>query len=464
MSAEPRKKNIFLIGLDSFNREKLEGLPDAGSYRFHGLLRPEDIDGSREYRIADLIERAVAELEAFDGPIDAVVGFSDFPATSMVPILCRRLGLEGPSLEAVLRCEHKYWSRLVLSREMPEHIPDFVAFDPFDAQALEGITAELAFPFWVKPIKSAGSWLGFRIDGPEHFRHAQSVLQAEIGHMAGPFDVICDHADLPEAVAALPPHACLAEAIISGWQCTVEGGSAAGRIDSHGIVDSIRYPGSSSFFRYQYPSALPEPVQERMIELSRRAIAATGLDRSAFNIEFFWEENSDRIWLLEINPRISQSHSEIFEKVDGASNHAVTLAAALGQAPDFPRRQGDFALGAKIFLRTLSDGVVEAVPDPARLAELARRYPGTIFHPQVEVGMKRSEALIEQDSYSYHLCSLYMGADSEADLLDKYGRLREELGFRILRETLGAPHLPATAVTRAGSQAGRPDTPEAAAE
>ena len=106
---------------------------------------------------------------------------------------------------------------------------------------------------------------------------------------------------------------------------TVEGYRTAGRSHVYGIVDSLHYPGTSSFLRYQYPSQLPEEVRRRLATLSERVIDQIGLDQMTFNIEYFRDPETDRVRLLEVNPRHSQSHALLFERVDGVSNHELLV-------------------------------------------------------------------------------------------------------------------------------------------
>ena len=51
----------------------------------------------------------------------------------------------------------------------------------------------------------------------------------------------------------------MAEQVIGGRQCTVEGYVHDGEVVPYGTVDSIRYPQVLSFFYYLYPSTLPAP-------------------------------------------------------------------------------------------------------------------------------------------------------------------------------------------------------------
>ncbi|MDT8895597.1 ATP-grasp domain-containing protein [Halomonas sp. I1] len=423
-------RNVFVVGLNDVNRERLEHLRGADGCRFHGVIAPAAVYDTEVFDIAAMLEEATEQLEAFDGNVDAIVGYMDFPVSTMLPILCERFGTRSPSLASLLKCEHKYWSRKVQKEVIPDYIPGFTAFDPFDDDALTHIgEAGLYFPFFIKPIKSSGSRLGFRIDTPEDFYHAIEKLREDIGLIADPFNTVLEHARLPDEIAAVDGHFCMAEEIIGGWQCTVEGYVFEGEVVSYGIVDSLRYPQVLSFFHYRYPSGLPDAVQDKMRELTDTVMRHIGFDNSAFNIEYFWDEVQDRIWLLEINTRISQSHCDLFEKVDGVSNQQVTIDLALGRRPDMPHRRGDYAVGAKFFYRVFFvDAVATRVPSDAEVAALEADFPGTVIALQVDAGQRLS-TMPEQDSYSYALAYIWMGADNAEQLLEAYDRLAARLVF-----------------------------------
>jgi len=423
-------KNVFVIGLNDFNLRQLKTIRGAEDLEFHGVIEPAAVLDTEYFPMEELLAEARAKLRAFDGPIDAIVGYMDFPVSTMLPILCEEFGAASTSLESLLKCEHKYWSRCVQREVIPAHIPAFTAFDPFDDDALSKIgAAGLGFPFFVKPIKAAGSRLGFKIDSLQDFEHAISRLREEIGLLSAPFNVILGHADLPEEIAAIDGRFCMAEAIIGGWQCTVEGYVHQGEVVPYGIVDSIRYPKVISFFRYQYPSRLPARIQRKMNELTRKVVGHVGYDGAAFNIEFFWDEALDRVWLLEINTRIAQSHCDLFRKVDGVSHHQVAIDVALGRRPQMPSRAGEHRLAAKFFHRVFfPDATVTRAPTRREIDEVEARYPGTIVKPQVEEGVRLSD-LPEQDSYSYAVAYVYMGAQNQSSLLRKYERVLKRLRF-----------------------------------
>ena len=422
--------NVFIVGQDHLSQRLLPHLRHAEEYAFHPLLTLEKVVHAEEYPFDRLVEEALAELHRFEGPVDAIVGYWDFPTSGLLPVLRQARGLPGPSLAAVLKCEHKYWSRLEQARSVPECVPAFQALDPFDPRAVESVRID--YPFWLKPIKAHSSHLGFRIENADQLREVLPVIRAGIGRFGRPFDEVCDHAALPDEVAAVTGHHCIAEAIISaGRQFTLEGYVLDGAVQLVGIIDSLRDAEHSSvLLRYEYPSSLPETLQRRMLDLTRRFIARIGFDDGPFNIEFFHDPQADRLWLLEVNARISRSHAALFQLVDGAPHLQVMVDVALGMPPRMPHREGRYAVAAKQMLRVFDNGRVDRVPSEEEVHRVEAAFPGTLVQLNVAQGMRLSE-LRHQDSFSWELGVLFVGADDRETLEARIAQCRRMLPFTI---------------------------------
>lgn len=421
----PEPADVFVLGLDDHNREILEQLPDAGErYRFHPLLTIEKLQYGDEIPVAELLDEAKRELDAFDGTVAAVIGFWDFPVSTMIPILCEHAGTHCASLEAVIKCEHKYWSRLEQAEVIDEY-PAFGLVDPDnDTEPPDGV----GFPMWVKPVKSFSSDLAFGVDDLDGFRDALSRIRDGIGFIGEPFEVVLGKLDLPPRIAELGGRACLAEETAQGRQVTLEGHVHGQEINVFGVVDTLNREDVPSQDRFRYPSTLPEPVAERMADAARRIIERVGLDDTTFNIEFFWDADTDRIRVLEVNPRHSQSHAELFADVDGAPNHLAMVELALGHDPSMPSRQGRYATASKWFLRRLSDGVVRRAPTADEVAEVERDVSGATIDVIVTEGDRLSE-LPDQDSYSYKIANIYVGGDDDSEVRKRFERCAELLHF-----------------------------------
>jgi biotin carboxylase len=421
------KKNVFFIGLDDFNRETLSHLPQADECNFLAALEVEEIRGAGEYDIPALVDKAAERMEAQGA--QGVASFYDFPGTLIAAILAQRLGLPGPDLEPVFKCEHKYWSRLEQQKVISDNIPNFRAFDPKDDDAFAKV--DMIPPFWIKPVKSFRSYLAFNIQDERSFREAIELAREDGGRITGPFIEAMRDFGMPEEIAD-EDNSFIAESTISGAQCTVEGYVYQGHVTVYGVVDSIREPDGSSFSRYEYPSMLPLEVQHRLIDVARAAITQMGYDNAPFNIEFFYDPTGDHVWLLEINTRASQSHADLFYKVHGVSHMSAVVDLALGRKPKPFPRHGEFNMAAHFFIRSFEPGLVVQAPTQATIDRLKRRQPGT----RVRLGVKRGvnlEDLQNQDSYSFELAEVYIGARDQMDLLDKFDEAQTAIHFEIER-------------------------------
>lgn len=424
------KKKIFIVGLDDFNLKKLRRLPHAEYCDFHAALDITDIRGVEYFDMRLLIEKATERIRNVTDHPDAIVAYYDFPATDLVPILADRFGSRGPTLESVLKCEHKYWSRLEQQKVVPDHIPQFFAFDPLGEEGWRGVP--LQPPFWIKPVKSFRSFLAFQINGEGDFERAVPEIRSKGDYMNEPFSYLFEAFPLPAEIGGMA-ETFIAESMLSGSMCTVEGYVFEGEVVIYGVIDSVREMDRSSFTRYEYPSSLPQEVQFRMADVARRVITAIGLDNTPFNIEFFWDQTHNHVGLLEINPRISQAHTDLFEKVHGISHHAIMLDVALGNKPRPLENRGVFRLAANCMLRTFEDGRVLRVPTEDEINTVVEAVPGTVVKVQVKPGTVLS-SLHGQDSYSYELANIYLGGRDQAEILEKYRYCTDRLVFEFERD------------------------------
>jgi hypothetical protein len=422
-------KHVFVFGLDDFNRRQLETLKPGGTYRFHELFKHQEVKAQGEFPVRILFEEGTRRLREFPGRIDAIVGYWDFPVCTMLPLLRRPHGLPSASFEATLKCEHKFWSRLEQQRIVPDYVPRFCAVDPFAVS--QGAQIPLDFPFWIKPVKAASSHLAFEVRNGNELAHAIQEIRRKIFRFGNPFNYLLQFADLPPEVAAVEGNHCIAEASISrGRQCTLEGYVHDGDVQTYGAIDSIREgKHRSSFARYQYPSRLPARVLGRMTDVTRRFMNHIGYDNSPFNIEYYWDAATDRIWLLEVNTRISKSHCPLFKHVDGAYHHQVMVDVALGRRPDFPYREGKYRYAGKFMWRIYQDAVVTRVPTPDELDDICRRIEGADIQLHVREGMRLSQ-LLDQDSYSFEVAVIFLGANSQTKLLQKYRDCQQAMHLR----------------------------------
>lgn len=372
------------------------------------------------FDIRDSIARAIAAGRA--ARVDGVIGTHDYPASLEAAAVAAGLGLPGPPVDRALVCHHKYLCREVQQRVAPEATPAFGLIDPFDFSPW---SLPLAFPFFVKPVKGTLSVRAGRADDYAALIGILnlSFLERSVGRLVmRPFNqMLADYTDFGTSGNAF-----IAEGVLDGTcQVTVEGFVDEGRVEIMGIVDSVMYPGTISFERFEYPTRLPCGVQARMRALAVRTVEATGFWHGCFNVEMMYDADADTIGIIEMNPRLCSQFSDLYEKVDGTSGYDVQLALATGRRPTFRAGHGPCRVAASFVLRVFEDRLVVRLPDRRGLDEIQRRFPGVVVKLLCREGQWLSQQPQDMTSYRYAIVNL--GGDSFEELDVAYDELRRHL-------------------------------------
>ena len=376
-------KRVLIVSPNSWERQQLADAPFVhGQYEllYHGE-NAEESPGT-----FDALGFVAATAETFrDQRLDGVASSSDYPGCLVAAAVARDLGLPGPDPGKLLLCSHKYYSRVAQREAVPEATPGFALVDPNDP-TVDG----LAFPLFVKPVKSWFSVFARKVDSPAELRAfvGQPQVRAFLDEFTRPFNqLLRQYTDLERDARYM-----LAEELASGDQVTVEGFVHRGRVEIMGVVDSIMHPGTISFARFDYPSRLPAEVQARMEEIARRAVAHVGLDESLFNIEMFHDPASGKITIIEINRAWSASSPTCTRRSTAPtrssccsrSRPARSRRCAAAPAPD--RQAASFPL------RVFEDRLIARVPRPEDLAAVDARFPGTRLTLYCHEGQRLSDA------------------------------------------------------------------------
>jgi hypothetical protein len=421
-----RPFHVLTLAMSEAEQAALATIRDPGRFVLEPLGDPLEVGDPGWCRPRRLLPSLAAAARALPALPDGIIAFDDYPASPLGVALSERLGLAGPRLEASLLCHHKYWSRLRQCELVPEVVP---AFAPIDL-ARPPAAPPLPFPFWLKPVKSSLSHLGFRIDTPAQYAAALTRARAELPGYVAAFDELLALAPglPPSGYPALGGEAMIAEALVGGRQCTLEAFIQGGRMQLLGIADSIFFPGHPSFSRFVYPSALPVAVQARMAEIAGRVMCGIGFEGGLFSIEFFFDEASDRIWLIEINPRYCPQFANFYAMIDGTSSHQVMIELACGLTPQIRTGAGPCRIAASFVWRRFSDATVAGAPEAADLARLQEQVPGARVEFLAREGERLSE--LPQDAYSFRYAVVNIGAPDAATLEARYRRASDLLPFR----------------------------------
>lgn len=349
-----------------------------------------------------------------------VLGTHDGPESLVSAILSKELGLHNMEPLKALVCEHKYYSRVAQQKIEPTTVPNFQLIPSKNITKNE---IHLSYPFFVKPVKSAFSMLAKTINNFELLEAFLPKVEKRLKITLPAFDVLFKKYTNLEFDA----HYLIGEELMSGDQVTVEGFSYYRKVTIMGITDSIMYPGTMSFERFEYPSNLPKNVQQRMHDIAESLIFGLELDFTLVNIEMFYNHKTDAIHIIEINPRMSYQFADMFEKVDGSNSYMIQLELAQGLKPTYIKGNGEFRVSASFVLRLFEDKLVTRVPSKEEINEIERIFPDAFIVIKVTEGIRLSD--LSQDEKSYRYAIINLGGKDWNDLYYRFELIKNQLKF-----------------------------------
>ena len=334
----------------------------------------------------------------------------------------------GTPVDAVLACQHKLYAREVLERVAPEaNIP----FRRLEAAYNTDIPEGLDYPSFVKPVKAAFSVLARTVDSHQTlFRHTRFSRQElwVIRHLVEPFEKIV-RKRLPGAGTT---HSLILEENLRGRQYCLDGYCFEGSIRRLGIVDAIMYPGTDAFMRWDYPSRLPEELQDKAEAIAARFFKEIGFTHGFFNMEFVLEEKSGELKVIEFNPRMAAQFSDLYVRVDGKNLHEMTLALSHGIDPaTLPTKAPTAACASSFVYRSFDPTAVVPMPTAAEQHAFRAAFPDGLLlqFPKLFSQIQRDFKWLG----SYRFGVVHLGGDNPEDLEGRCEQASSLLGW-------AAPH------------------------
>lgn len=341
-------------------------------------------------------------------------------------LVAERAGLPGTSPQSILAAQHKLHARRVLQQVAPEAN---LRFAPLQAEYGEPIPEGLDYPSYVKPVKAAFSVLARRVESrnelQRHTRFGRRELWV-IRHLVEPFERVC-RARLPEAGSS---HRMLLEEPVLPQvaQYNLDGWVFDGQVHALGVVDAVMLPGTQSFMRWEVPSRLGADVQARALDVARRFLQAIGFRHGFFNMEFFHDAASDRLSVIEFNPRMASQFGDLHRRVIGTDAHSMALAMALGRDPrEVPREAPTAGAAASLVYRTLEGETPPAPPSPWQRHQFSRGFPDGLVFSFPKHGHALARDYKWTGSHRYGI--VHLGGRDRADLRERAEQASALLGW-----------------------------------
>ncbi len=332
-------------------------------------------------------------------------------------LLAEKMGWPGTPPAAVVACQHKLYARQVLQQVCPEANLSFVRLP---AAYGEPTPEGLAFPAFVKPIKAAFSVLTKLVRSREELHQFTRFGAYElfiIKLLVEPFERVAKRL-LPQGGTS---HNMVLEAPVHAPQYCLDGVVHNGSIKPLGVVDAVMFPGTQAFMRFDYPSKLGADVQARALDVATKFLNAIGFTHGMFNMEFFYDAATDKLTIIEFNPRMASQFADLYQRVEGIDLYAMLLAMAHGQDPwAVPRTLPTAHMATSSVYRVFDHTAahltqkIPPMPSSTQLAALYARFPDHLLLQYPKSGHSLARDFKWLGSYRYGI--LHMGGADAADL------------------------------------------------
>ena len=372
-AASPRTLVLFNYDWDQVEFSRLaKAYPhDSAGFDLFSFPSNAHLVGFDMTRFVDALARKAARC----GWQAVVSNHEQFGALAAA-LLAERMGWPGTPVNAVLACQHKHYARQVLQKVCPEANCGFALMPAgYGEPVPEKLPDGLSYPAFVKPVKAAFSVLARTVkDRGElhgHTRFGSWELWV-IKRLVEPFERIARQR-MPKLESS---HRMLLEQPLTGDQYNLDGYVLNGQVHLVGMVDAVHYPGTQSFMRFDYPSKLDKAVQERALEVARLFLTEIGFTHGFFNMEFFHNPKTDKLAVIEFNPRLASQFSDLYARVDGINLHRYAMELGHGRDPALLPRDVPVAGAASSFVyRSFVPDAAIHMPNEGQRAALAQAFP-----------------------------------------------------------------------------------------
>jgi len=375
----------------------------------------EDIEG---LGVKDYVEKKISQINSGKLKINGIAATSD-QCNAIVAILAKQTGKIGTSLESILACQNKYISRLKQKEICPKNCPDFCL----------AVSNHLKFPVFVKPVRSSLSFHSFKVTSSKALIKAIESGKAMIPRSNKLYQEIIDlgyfrHKNLNDF------NNLICEEIVTGEQITVDGYIYKNKVVLFGITKSIFLPNKISFTRFDYPYEFEPELNNKIESLSKKLASGLGLNNTLFNIEFVVNLRTNKIFIIEINGRLSLQFAHLIHTVSGYNPLEAMADISVGKEPGFflKNENKKYKICSSCVLRKRFDHRVLQVPQEKELDTLSEKHSDIQITSLIQEGKKLSD--YRQDSKTFRYAIVDIPGNDLCDIKRKLYKVRSELKYR----------------------------------
>lgn len=418
-------KKILVLFMKDWDQLAIQAYQESGRYQFYfegfDLFQFPQNARLLHFRVLNYISHLEQKYRNIG--IDGVVSNHEQYGALIAAVLAERLGLPGNDPRAIIASQHKYYSRMIQERIVPEAVPRYVSI-PFPLKKDQII--DLPYPFFVKPIKATYSVLAKTIQQRSelvdllHFGYFEEwITRRLVKPFADIMPLYSDH--------TIDPSGMLAEEIMTGDQINIDGYCYQGQLYFLGTIDEVMYSGTDAFMRFEYPSQLPPSILERAKIITKKVLGAIHYQHGFFNIEFIYNKSNDQLKIIEINPRMASQLVNLYQRVDGYSPYDILFKLAVGEEPKVEGKPSQYQSAASFVFRKFGETAVQSIPTSDQIQQALEPYPDANLMLYFKKGSQLKRELKWLGSYRYAVLNL--GGINRSDLFERCQSISHTLQF-----------------------------------
>lgn len=154
-----------------------------------------------------------------------------------------------------------------------------------------------------------------------------------------------------------------------------------------------------------------------MIELVQRLMSKSDLNCTFFNVELVYDEVTEQISIIEINPRMSYQFANSFSFVDGINTfEQQLLLLTSNQNIEWVPRKGKYRVAGSFVLRRFTDAFVKQIPNQMQIDHVQKQYPETEVKVLCHSGQRFRYAIVNTGGETWD--QLYLAFEQVEKILE----------------------------------------------
>ena len=405
LNKSSNKQKILVIYQSSSNQQHFDELLTRYKIDFEKIVYSQP----PQQQIEDISKRHNPDL---------VLGITD-SASAFASRLSNYLGLKHTSLKAILTMQHKGLFAKLIAKRYLEHI--LLTHYVWVNKPL--LPKEFKYPLFIRPVQSNMSESAFILNTRQELI---STLQKRVSHSRS-IKRLWQGQLLLSAGLNLPSHFDVKNYIIQPYlkadQYTLDGFIASRKLSILGITRSVFTKNQRSFDRFEFPATITPGIKKQLEKLINYIITESGLDNTAFNLEFFVTKEKQVI-VIELNTRISAQFIPLFSQRFTQHPLDMNIQAAQGIQPNLTTKKSP-QFATCFILRRKRNCLALNMPTKKELIDILKLKNVV----QVVLFAKANTKLSDyrQDEYSYRYASIVIKGSSEFEIQKQFKIAKEKL-------------------------------------